>query len=94
MNFHNYHFCSVIATPPLYYKIVGAHHLVFYVCFGLQARVSDLYKKGSDEAEKRVDELLKALEKMKALVDDVSKERDELATSLQAKNIRYFLSLH
>ncbi len=56
--------------------------------------MSDLYKKGSNEAEKRVDELLKAVEKMKALVDDVSKERDELATSLQAENIRYFLSLH
>lgn len=55
----------------------------------MQARVSELYKKGSEEAEQRVEELLKAVGKMKALVDEVSKERDEIATSLEEETIRY-----
>ena len=36
-----------------------------------------------------MEELLKAVGKMKALVDEVSKERDEIATSLEEETIRY-----
>jgi len=54
----------------------------------VQAKVSELYKKGSEEAEQRVEELLKAIGKMRGLVEDVSKERDELATSFEAEKAR------
>ena len=61
--------------------------LLFYYS-SVQARLAELYKKGNEEADQRVAELLSAVEKMKAIVDEVSKERDDLQTSLEQEAIR------
>jgi len=59
----------------------------FFPC--RQARLSELYQKGSDESEQRVQELLGAVERMQGLLDEVSKEKEELQTTLNETNITY-----
>lgn len=61
---------------------------VLSCCFMVQARLSELYQRGSEEAERRVQELLGAVEKMQTLLDQVSKEKDDLQTSVHEDSIR------
>ena len=54
----------------------------------LQARLSELYQRGSEDAEGRVQELLGAVENIQGLLDQVSKEKDDLQTSVFEESIR------
>lgn len=53
-----------------------------------QARLADLYQTGGEESEQRVQQLLGAVEKIQSLLDQVSKEREELEVKLDEETIR------
>ena len=44
----------------------------------LQAKLTDLYHRASDDAESRVKELVGAVEKLQTLIEEVSQEKDQL----------------
>ena len=64
-----------------------------YYCYPLQARLAELYQTGGEESEQRVQELLTAVEKIQGLLDQVSKEREELRVRLDEENIRYVVGV-
>lgn len=51
--------------------------------------LSELYQKGSEESESRVQELLGAVEKIQGLLDQVSQEKEQLQTSISEDSIRF-----
>ena len=48
-----------------------------------------MYQKGSEDAEGRVKELLGNVEKIQDLLDEVTKEKDDLLTKLDEESIRW-----
>lgn len=56
----------------------------------LQSRLSELHQKGAEAAESRVMELLAAMEKIQGLLDQVSREKDELQMSINEESFRYW----
>lgn len=54
----------------------------------LQARLAELYQSGGNESEQRVQDLLGAVEKIQALLEATTREKEELQLSLDEESFR------